>query len=138
MSELSREQALNEIALQLEVWIRFAEYCCKKDNINFDDEKKIIAIPTEWPSVGMLRHWIKSLRAIPAGTTITEDKSTWPEDGQEIVFREKHWRSNEYVLKAMQWPSTFLGVRDYLGCIWWSIEDLFQPPTEDVPEQDND
>ena len=53
-------------------------------------------------------------RATPAGTVITEDESTWPEDGQEIVYRV------DGALTSGVFLTHFLDI--WLGCIWWPAD----------------
>ena len=61
---MTREEKLEEIALQLEYWIHYNITSRKIENLNTDDNTFIIT-PTAWPTHGQLKEWIKALRDSP-------------------------------------------------------------------------
>ena len=65
--------------------------------------------------------------AMPAGTIITEDESTWPEEGQKILYRLRTGMSWGY-LESWEWHSE----NDAMGgCIWYPIpKGMFEPPEQ--------
>ena len=73
------------------------------------------------------RRW--NTRATPTGTIITEDESTWPEDAQLIMDQypliDGGWGHKKDVI----WLTNTNMPRIAIGCIWWPIGGMFQPPT---------
>ena len=66
-------------------------------------------------------------RALPKPTIITRDESTWPKDGQKIVYRR--------LVARCEWSepcTTVWTKRGYypngLGYIWWDITGMFDVP----------
>ena len=69
-------------------------------------------------------------RAEPAGTVITEDKATWPDDGRDVVYRKVDAYAGGYLclLIAYDIAAKYFVERNQ-GCIWW-YADQFKAPEQ--------
>ena len=66
---------------------------------------------------------------LPQPTIITEDKATWPEDGQEIVYRMILRGTASDLFSHQQLHKDYgIDIDYWVGCIWWPIGTLFDVP----------
>ena len=79
--------------------------------------------------------------AMPVGTIITEDESTWPDEGQEIIFRHLKCNGKWSVPNVIVWQQAYNMIaptssKPYwnaaqdITCIWWPTNGMFEPPED--------
>lgn len=97
----------------------------------------LIGLPDKWCKSKWIRtnfDCAKELEAaLPKPTIFTYAADSWPEDGQEFVFRYTR-ASGESVLEASTWDESWKDPIEYndksnlVGATWWPIGNLFNLP----------